>query len=52
VRGAMDAPDVKARFATIGIEAAPTTPAGLREWITSATAHWGPVIKESGYQLQ
>jgi len=52
VRAGMEAPEVRARFATIGIEPTPTTPAGLREWITSATAHWGPVIRESGYQLQ
>ena len=29
-----------------------TTPEGLRGWIVDATNHWGPVIKESGYQLQ
>ena len=52
VRAAMDAADVKARFATIGIEPTPTTPEGLRGWIVDATNHWGPVIKESGYQLQ
>jgi hypothetical protein len=27
-------------------------PAQLQEWVSSATAHWGPVIRESGYELQ
>ncbi|MBI3373652.1 MAG: Twin-arginine translocation pathway signal [Betaproteobacteria bacterium] len=52
VRTAMEAPEVRARFVPLGIEASPTAPEELRDWIVSATAHWGPVIKESGYQLQ
>ena len=49
---ALDAPEVRERFGQLGLEAAPTTPAGLREWVQSALAHWGPVIRESGYKLQ
>jgi tripartite-type tricarboxylate transporter receptor subunit TctC len=52
VRAALDAPEVKERFGQLGLEAAHTTPAGLREWVQSALAHWGPVIRESGYKLQ
>ncbi len=52
VRAAMDAPEAKERFATMGIEAAPTTPAELRQWVQDALAHWGPVIRDSGYVLQ
>jgi tripartite-type tricarboxylate transporter receptor subunit TctC len=52
VKTALDAPEVKERFGQLGLEAAHTTPAGLREWVQSALAHWGPVIRESGYQLQ
>lgn len=52
VRAAMAAPEIEARFATLGIEPTPTTPEGLRTWIVDATAHWAPVIKASGYQLQ
>ncbi len=52
LRAALAAPDVRERFAPLGVEPAPTTPAGLREWVEEALAHWGPVIRESGYVLQ
>jgi len=52
VRAAMDTPEAKERFIAIGIEAAPTTPAELRQWVQDALAHWGPVIRDSGYVLQ
>jgi tripartite-type tricarboxylate transporter receptor subunit TctC len=45
-------PDVRERLAKIGNEVAYATPAELQEWVVSATQHWGPVIKESGYVLQ
>ena len=45
-------PDVRERLAKIGNEVAYATPAQLQEWVVSATQHWGPVIKESGYVLQ
>jgi tripartite-type tricarboxylate transporter receptor subunit TctC len=44
--------DVLAKFEAMGNEASYAAPAQLQEWVTSATAHWGPVIKESGYVLQ
>jgi tripartite-type tricarboxylate transporter receptor subunit TctC len=52
VRGAMTAPEVRERFASLGVEAAPSTPAELRQWVQDALSHWGPVIRESGYVLQ
>jgi len=52
VRGAMNAPEVRERFVSLGVEAAPTTPAELRQWVQDALAHWGPVIRDSGYVLQ
>lgn len=52
VRNAMDTPEAKERFVTLGIEAAPTQPEGLRVWVDDAVKHWGPVIKASGYVLQ
>ncbi len=44
--------DVLAKFEAMGNEASYAAPAQLQEWVTSATAHWGPVIRESGYALQ
>jgi tripartite-type tricarboxylate transporter receptor subunit TctC len=52
VRITMETPEAKERFVTLGVEAAPTTPAELRQWVQDALAHWGPVIRESGYVLQ
>ena len=52
VRAAMETPEAKERFLAIGIEAAPTSPAELRQWVQDALAHWGPVIRDSGYVLQ
>jgi tripartite-type tricarboxylate transporter receptor subunit TctC len=52
VRTAMDTPEAKERFVTLGVEAAPTQPEGLRVWVEDALKHWGPVIKASGYTLQ
>ena len=45
-------PEVVERLAKLGNEIAYATPEQAQEWITSATAHWAPVIRESGYQLQ
>ncbi len=45
-------PDVAERLTKIGNEPAFARGPQLTEWITSATAHWGPVIRESGFELQ
>jgi tripartite-type tricarboxylate transporter receptor subunit TctC len=52
VRIAMDTPEARERFGTLGIEPAPTQPEGLRAWVEDAIRHWGPVIRDSGYVLQ
>ena len=52
VRTAMDTPEARERFVTLGVEAASTTPEGLRAWVEDALKHWGPVIRDSGYVLQ
>ena len=52
VRNAMDTPEAKERFVSLGVEAAPTQPEGLRAWVEDALKHWGPVIRDSGYVLQ
>lgn len=45
-------PAMVARLAQMGNVADYAAPAALQEWVTSATAHWGPVIRESGWELQ
>ena len=52
VRKAMDTPEAKERFVTIGIEATPSSPEELRSWVDDALKYWGPVIRDSGYLLQ
>jgi tripartite-type tricarboxylate transporter receptor subunit TctC len=53
VRNAMNTPEARERFATMGLEPAPTPkPEELRTWIEDALKYWGPVIRESGYVLQ
>jgi len=53
VRNAMITQEARERFATMGLEPAPTpTPAELRTWIEDALRYWGPVIRDSGYVLQ
>ena len=52
VAEALADPEVVDRLAKLGNVATYATPAQLQEWVSSATAHWGPVIKESGYELQ
>lgn len=49
---ALQNPEVVDRLAKLGNEVSYATPDQLHEWIASATAHWSPVIKESGYELQ
>ncbi|MFM9989847.1 MAG: tripartite tricarboxylate transporter substrate-binding protein, partial [Burkholderiaceae bacterium] len=45
-------PDVIERLSKLGNEVAYATPEQTAEWISSATLHWAPVIRDSGYQLQ
>jgi tripartite-type tricarboxylate transporter receptor subunit TctC len=45
-------PEIVVKLASMGnvVEYAP--PAELQTWVSSATAHWGPVIRDSGFELQ
>jgi tripartite-type tricarboxylate transporter receptor subunit TctC len=52
VAAALAEPAMVTRLATMGNVADYAPPAQLQEWVSSATAHWGPVIRESGYELQ
>jgi tripartite-type tricarboxylate transporter receptor subunit TctC len=52
VQQVLQDPEVLEKFKAMGNEASYATPAQLQEWVASATAHWGPVIRESGYVLQ
>jgi len=45
-------PEVVERLAKLGNEITYANPEQLQDWINSATAHWAPVIKDSGYELQ
>ena len=52
VATALKNPEVVERLAKLGNEVAYATPEQLQDWISSATQHWAPVIKDSGYVLQ
>lgn len=45
-------PDIVAKLGKMGNEPDYATPEQLQSWVSSATAHWGPVIKDSGFELQ
>lgn len=45
-------PEVVEKLSKLGNVASYATPVQLQDWVSSATYHWGPVIKESGFQLQ
>ncbi|MEW6639825.1 MAG: tripartite tricarboxylate transporter substrate binding protein [Pseudomonadota bacterium] len=48
----LEQPAVKARFAELGVEAAPSTPEALAALIGSETAKWAGVIKASGASIE
>lgn len=52
VAAALADPEVVDKFAKLGNVATYAGPAELQEWVNSASAHWAPVIKESGFELQ
>lgn len=43
-------PDVRERLQKITLEAAPSTPDELGQKLSKGTAHWGPIIKASGFK--
>lgn len=46
LRGVLEAPDVKARFATVGLEPTSSTPEEVTQMIRRDSAKWGKLIKE------
>lgn len=49
---AVQRPEVAEYLAKLGNDVSYASPEQLGEWVSSATKHWGAVIKESGFQLQ
>jgi tripartite-type tricarboxylate transporter receptor subunit TctC len=45
-------PEVVEKLSNLGDVPAYAPPGELQDWVSSATAHWGKVIKDSGYELQ
>ena len=45
-------PEVVEKLSKLGNVATYANSTQLQEWVTSATSHWGPVIKDSGFELQ
>lgn len=45
-------PEVVDKLSKLGNVATYASPVQLQEWVSSATSHWAPVIKESGFELQ
>jgi len=48
VAALLKAPDVEQRLATMGAQAAPTTPAEFGQIVRSEVARWAPIVKASG----
>ena len=46
---ALQIPEVKERFLTLGYEPTGTTPEALAAIMAADTARWGPIIKRSGF---
>ncbi|WP_423455327.1 Bug family tripartite tricarboxylate transporter substrate binding protein [Ottowia sp. VDI28] len=47
---ALAAPEVRERFASLGLEAAGGTPAGLQKTMHDDALRWGPTVKKSGFR--
>ena len=48
----MSAPDTRERFAAMGADAAHSTPAEFRAFITAEQVKWAKVIRESGMRVE
>lgn len=48
LRKALDAPEVKERLVTLGLQATPSTPAEMDAYGENERAKWGPVIQAAG----
>ena len=52
VSTALADPEVVEKLSKLGNVATYANSTQLQEWVTSASSHWGPVIKASGFELQ
>jgi tripartite-type tricarboxylate transporter receptor subunit TctC len=52
VASALSDPEVVEKLSKLGNVATYANPAQLQDWVSSASLHWGPVIKDSGFELQ
>ena len=52
VAKALELSDIKTRFAELGLDAAPSSPAELDRWIRSEMERWGRVIREQKITLE
>jgi tripartite-type tricarboxylate transporter receptor subunit TctC len=48
IRKALASPDVVKRFAELGLDAMPMTPARFGEFMQAEVARWAPIVKASG----
>jgi len=48
---AVAADDVKARFAALGVESAPWSPAEFNDFVRRENAAWRPLIRDLGIKL-
>ena len=52
VSTALADPEVVEKLSKLGNVATYANSTQLQEWVTSASLHWGPVVKASGFELQ
>jgi tripartite-type tricarboxylate transporter receptor subunit TctC len=52
VATALTDPEVVEKLSKLGNVATYANPSQLQDWVSSASMHWGPVIKDSGFELQ
>lgn len=47
---ALSTPEIRERFATLGLEVASGTPADLQKTMLEDAKRWGPIVKKSGFK--
>lgn len=52
IRKALASPDVVKRFAELGLESVPMTPARFGEFMKSEVSRWAPIVQASGATVQ
>jgi tripartite-type tricarboxylate transporter receptor subunit TctC len=51
IAGALQVPAVKEKFATLGFEFTPNTPAQFGDYLNREVVKWGKVVKDSGARV-